>query len=167
MKLPDMPLAARVRGGTVRLCVAYHSLIRLHTDYGFRARASSCRSCCWLHPPARLRARRTSRAPYRLCRLTRASVTPSISLYQRGASVQLQPEPDADPLAIERMRVVLYLEGPIARATPDTRPNSARPTMQQVNRQFAPQVLAGSTRLVSEHGPDLSQRLFAVEAEEL
>jgi plastocyanin len=45
-------------------------------------------------------------------RLTKRSVTPSIPVYQRGPSVRLGTDANQDPLAFERSRVVIYIEGP-------------------------------------------------------
>ena len=74
-------------------------------------------------------------------KLTKRSVTPSVSIYQRGPEVEPQKDAEEDPLAFERSRVVIYLEGP--------GPSSpAAPKMEQVNRRFQPDLLAipaGST----------------------
>jgi plastocyanin len=78
-------------------------------------------------------------------KLTKRSVTPSVSIYQRGAAVapqkDIQKDAGEDPLAFERSRVVVYLEGP--------GPSSpAAPKMEQLNRRFQPDLLAipvGST----------------------
>ena len=70
-------------------------------------------------------------------RLTRRSVTPSVSVYQRGTSVKLGNDADGDPIAFERSRVVVYLEGSVAG-------NSDFPAdaveIRQTNRQFVPDV---------------------------
>jgi plastocyanin len=69
-------------------------------------------------------------------RLTRRSVTASVSVYQRGTAVKLDKTADEDPIAFERSRVVIYLEGNVA-GSPD--PASSRPPeIQQINRQFLP-----------------------------
>ena len=47
-------------------------------------------------------------------KLTRPSVTASVSVYQRGTAVKLGKDADEDPIAYERSRVVLYLEGAVA-----------------------------------------------------
>lgn len=89
-------------------------------------------------------------------KLTKRSVTPSISVYQRGPAVKLGKDPEEDPLAFERSRVVIYLEEPAA-AQPDpagTSPANPGPlmmqqaSMQQIGRRFSPDLLvipAGST----------------------
>lgn len=73
--------------------------------------------------------------------LTKKRITSASSLYQRGVTVPLEPDPSEEPLAYERSRVVLYLEGPHP-CTP------ASATMEQKNRRFSPDILvipAGST----------------------
>lgn len=79
-------------------------------------------------------------------KLTRQSVTPSVSVYQRGAVVKLGKETEQDPLAFERSRVVIYLEGPLpADVAPADSPTL---TMAQVDRRFSPDLLvipAGSS----------------------
>ena len=79
-------------------------------------------------------------------KLTRQSVTPSIPVYQRGAAVKLGKDTETDPIAYERSRVVIYLEGP---ASADAVPVSSTPTqIQQLDRRFAPDLIvipAGAT----------------------
>lgn len=70
-------------------------------------------------------------------RLTRHSVTPSVSIYQRGTSVKLGGAADEDPIAFEQSRVVVYLEGNVA-GNPDTAVPSRGVEIQQSNRQFLP-----------------------------
>lgn len=74
-------------------------------------------------------------------KLTKRSVTPSVSIYQRGTAVEPEKDGGEDPLAFERSRVVVYLEGP--------GPSSpAAPKMEQLNRRFLPDLLVvpiGST----------------------
>ena len=45
-------------------------------------------------------------------KLTPSRVTAAVPLYQRGTTVQLGGDAETDPLAIERSRVVVYIEGP-------------------------------------------------------
>jgi plastocyanin len=77
--------------------------------------------------------------------LTKHSVTPSISVYQRGTAVKLGKDPEEDPLAFERLRVVIYLEG----AGPTADDAEIHPSqVQQVDRRFLPDLVvvpAGST----------------------
>jgi plastocyanin len=79
-------------------------------------------------------------------KLTKRRVTPSISIYQRGAAVELGKDAAEDPLDFERSRVVIYLEGS-GPATVDSA-SSAPLKMQQRDRRFTPDLLivpAGST----------------------
>jgi plastocyanin len=68
-------------------------------------------------------------------KLTPHRVTASVPLYQRGTAVALSSDADEDPLAIERGRVVVYLEGP----GPSGPPVTAK--MEQQNRRFAQETL--------------------------
>ena len=72
-------------------------------------------------------------------RLTKRSVTASVSVYQRGPVVKLGKEAEGDPLGYERSHVVIYLEGagPVGDRAEALSP---RP-MQQINRQFSPDLL--------------------------
>ena len=77
-------------------------------------------------------------------KLTKRSVTASVPIYQRGATVKLGKDAEEDPLAFERSRVVIYLEGP---GPVDIGPAHSA-TMPQLNRQFSPDLLViplGST----------------------
>lgn len=78
-------------------------------------------------------------------RLTRPSVTAPVSVYQRGPAVKLSTESNDDPLARERSRVVVYLEGPEPGGT--NTPHSVS-QIQQVDRRFSPDLVVvpvGST----------------------
>jgi plastocyanin len=75
--------------------------------------------------------------------LTRPSVTASVSVYQRGTAVKLGRDSDEDPIAFERSRVVIYLEG----AGPAS-VGTVAPQVQQVDRRFMPDLVVvpvGST----------------------
>jgi Polysaccharide lyase family 4, domain II len=75
-------------------------------------------------------------------RLSKKKVTPSASVYSRGTAVELKSTDESDPLAFERSRVVIYLEGNL----PLKGPASAE--IRQKGRQFLPDTLvipAGST----------------------
>jgi len=80
-------------------------------------------------------------------KLTRRSVTPAVSVYQRGTEVKLGADTPEDPLVYERSRVVVYVEGPIAApagVTPDLPPAQ----MAQQDRRFSPDLVvipAGSS----------------------
>jgi plastocyanin len=79
-------------------------------------------------------------------KLTRKNVTADVSVYQRGTAVKLGRDSQQDPIAYERSRVVIYLEGPgLAGSDPAT---NAPIQIQQVDRRFSPDlavVPAGST----------------------
>lgn len=79
-------------------------------------------------------------------RLTRPSVTASVSMYERGPAVELGQDTENDPLAAERERVVIWIEGngPSKSSGISGRPAS----MQQANRRFEPDMVvipAGGT----------------------
>ena len=74
-------------------------------------------------------------------KLTKRKVTAPASSYARGTAVRLGADPSADPLAFERTRVVIYLEGQF-----QSKPRTA--IMEQKDRRFVPDTLvvpAGST----------------------
>ena len=74
-------------------------------------------------------------------RLTKRRVTTPANSYDRGVSVELRADSEADPLAKERTHVVIYLEGQFPSA-----PVTA--TLEQKNRRFFPDTLivpVGST----------------------
>jgi plastocyanin len=72
-------------------------------------------------------------------KLTRPSVTASVSVYQRGTTVRLGKDTSVDPIAYERSRVVLYLESPnIANQNPADLPV---PQIQQLDRRFSPDLI--------------------------
>jgi len=78
-------------------------------------------------------------------RLTKPSVTAAVSVYQRGTAVKLGKDADEDPIAYERSRVVLYLEG--AGPAADDSENQP-PQVQQLDRRFMPDLVVvpvGST----------------------
>jgi plastocyanin len=77
-------------------------------------------------------------------KLTKRSVTSSVPIYQRGTTVKLGKDAEEDPLAFERSRVIVYLEA----AGPAGIGGTHSATMQQLNRQFSPDLLVipvGST----------------------
>ena len=69
-------------------------------------------------------------------RLTRPRVTASLPLYARGTPVELDSDPATAPLAYERSRVAVYVEGsfPPSPATPPAK-------MEQAGRRFSPELL--------------------------
>jgi hypothetical protein len=73
-------------------------------------------------------------------RLTKRSVTPAVSVYQRGTEVKLGADTPEDPLVYERSRVVVYLEGPVA-APAAPAPDLPPPQMAQQDRRFSPDLV--------------------------
>lgn len=69
-------------------------------------------------------------------KLTKRRVTASIPMYDRGPTVALGGDRDNDPLAFERSRVAVYLEGKFPAEGSVSVAN-----MDQVNRQFSPEML--------------------------
>jgi plastocyanin len=81
-------------------------------------------------------------------KLTKPGVTASVSIYQRGPAVELGKDADSDPLALERSRVVIWLEGPGPVQEGGFASGKVTLSMQQLGRQFSPNLLvvpAGST----------------------
>ena len=79
-------------------------------------------------------------------KLTKPSVTASVSVYQRGTTVNLGREVETDPIAYERARVVVYLEGPGSSAP--TVSEAETQQIQQHDRRFVPDLVVvpvGST----------------------
>lgn len=75
-------------------------------------------------------------------KLTKRNVTPTAGSYQRGVGVELAADEDSDPLAFERSRVIVYLEG----AFPTKRTETV--VIEQKGRRFLPDLIvvpAGST----------------------
>jgi hypothetical protein len=70
-------------------------------------------------------------------RLTRPSVTAAVSMYERGPAVELGSDPDSDPLAAERARVLIWIEGPAGLAGSLPAPAN----MRQINRRFDPDIV--------------------------
>jgi plastocyanin len=75
-------------------------------------------------------------------KLTRPSVTASVSVYQRGTAIQLGKDVEQDPIAYERSRVVIYLEGAIPTGQNPSAP--ATREIQQLDRRFAPDLVVVS-----------------------
>lgn len=78
--------------------------------------------------------------------LTKRSVTPSVSIYQRGTAVELGKDVSEDPLEFERSRVVIYVEG--AGPAGNRQAGQAPFTIEQLNRRFSPDLVVipvGST----------------------
>jgi plastocyanin len=71
-------------------------------------------------------------------KLTHASVTASVSMYERGPAVELGRDAESDPLAAERARVVIWLEGNIEGVGNEVAGPARSANMQQINRRFEP-----------------------------
>jgi plastocyanin len=75
-------------------------------------------------------------------RLTRPSVTASVAMYQRGPAVELGKNTETDPLAAERARVVIWLEGGAANSGVKSGAGHAiAASMDQENRRFEPDLV--------------------------
>jgi len=73
-------------------------------------------------------------------KLTKRRVTAQVSIYQRGPAVELSADREEDPLAFERSRVAVYLEGRFAgQAATAVKPAAAK--MEQTNRRFSPEMV--------------------------
>lgn len=86
-------------------------------------------------------------------KLTKRRVTAAVPLYERGTAVGLDPDTEADPLALERSRVAVYLEGKIPSGSVPAEPVA---TIEQINRRFSPETLvvtAGSKVSFPNHDP--------------
>ena len=70
-------------------------------------------------------------------KLTKRRVTAEVPMYQRGAGVALAADPEQDPLAFERSRVAVWLEGPLAK----DEPSGVVARLDQTNRRFSPEIL--------------------------
>lgn len=71
-------------------------------------------------------------------KLTKRRVTASVPLYERGTAVGLDVDTETDPLAFERSRVAIYLEGPASSKAVSNEPPAV---MEQINRRFSPETL--------------------------
>jgi plastocyanin len=72
-------------------------------------------------------------------RLTKRSVTAAVPVYQRGTAVKLGRDSETDPLAFERTRVVIYLEG--GGQVDNTQAKAAGLQVQQMDRRFLPDLV--------------------------
>ena len=86
-------------------------------------------------------------------RLTRPSVTAAVSMYERGPAVELGKDAESDPLAAERARVVIWVEGEGSVLAPETYGEHA--AGEPAIRSGHGSDTAGLVGLVSEHGSDL------------
>jgi plastocyanin len=89
-------------------------------------------------------------------KLTKRRVTAQVPMYQRGPAVELSADTEEDPLAFERSRVAVYLEGSYpAGSHPEGASTAEKPgekpmlkpgekpmlKMEQTNRRFSPEML--------------------------
>jgi plastocyanin len=72
-------------------------------------------------------------------KLTKRRVTAQVPVYQRGPAVELSTDREEDPLAFERSRVAVYLEGRFPQQPSTADAVGAR--MEQVNRRFWPETV--------------------------
>lgn len=70
-------------------------------------------------------------------KLTKRRITAEVPMYQRGMGVALAADAEQDPLAFERSRVAIWLDGPIVKAEP----SGPAPRLDQSNRRFSPELL--------------------------
>ncbi len=72
-------------------------------------------------------------------KLTKRSVTAAVPVYQRGTAVKLGRDTETDPLAYERARVVVYLEG--SGPVDNAQVKAAALQVQQLDRRFSPDLV--------------------------
>jgi len=70
-------------------------------------------------------------------KLTKRRVTAEVPMYQRGPAVELSADQPEDPMAFERSRVAVYLEGRFKQAAQ----TGVAAKMEQTNRRFSPETL--------------------------
>jgi plastocyanin len=71
-------------------------------------------------------------------KLTKRRVTAAVRLYERGPAVELGTDAETDPLAFERARVAVYIEGRNESRNADA---SVVAKIDQTNRRFSPETL--------------------------
>jgi plastocyanin len=78
-------------------------------------------------------------------KLTKRRVTAQVPMYERGPAVEFSADSEEDPLAFERARVAVYLEGQLPAQPPANAlqvPAAAvLQVMEQTNRRFLPELL--------------------------
>jgi plastocyanin len=76
-------------------------------------------------------------------KLTKRRVTAQVPMYERGPAVELGTDAEQDPLAFERSRVAVYLEGQFPSQVDASfgvaKPEVAR--IEQTNRRFSPEMV--------------------------
>ena len=75
--------------------------------------------------------------------LTKRRVTAAVPLYQRGPGPSLTADTEEDPLAAERARVAVWLEGPGLKSGGDDARTGAR--IEQKDRRFIPEIIVISS----------------------
>lgn len=90
-------------------------------------------------------------------KLTKRRVTAQVPMYERGTAVELGADEEGDPLAFERSRVAVYLEGRFpAEASAVIADEKPILKMEQTNRRFSPETLvieAGAKVSFPNHDP--------------
>jgi plastocyanin len=89
-------------------------------------------------------------------KLTKRRVTAQVPMYERGTAVDLGADEEGDPLAFERSRVAVYLEGRFSEASAAIADDKPMLKMEQTNRRFSPETLviaAGAKVSFPNHDP--------------
>jgi plastocyanin len=73
-------------------------------------------------------------------KLTKRRVTAQVPMYQRGPAVELSADRQEDPLAFERARVAIYLEGRLP-TTEEMPAGAMAAKIEQTNRRFSPEMV--------------------------
>jgi plastocyanin len=91
-------------------------------------------------------------------KLTPTRVTAAVPMYQRGTTVELGADAEDDPLAVERSRVVVYVEGP----GPAGQPVVAK--MEQQNRRFTQEtvVISAGSRVSFPNMDPIFHNVFSL-----
>jgi plastocyanin len=71
-------------------------------------------------------------------KLTKRRVTAAVPMYERGPAVEFGADQEQDPLAFERSRVAIYLEG---RFPAEALTTGVMAKMEQANRRFSPETV--------------------------
>jgi plastocyanin len=95
-------------------------------------------------------------------KLTKRRVTAQVPVYQRGPAVELSADREGDPLAFERSRVAVYLEGRFAPQASGTDAVAAK--LEQVNRRFAPEtvVIQAGSRVSFPNNDPIFHNVFSL-----
>jgi plastocyanin len=95
-------------------------------------------------------------------KLTKRRVTAEVPMYQRGPAVELTADLEDDPLALERSRVAIYLEGRYPSRASTTDVVAAK--MEQVNRRFSPEtvVIQAGSRVSFPNNDPIFHNVFSL-----